>query len=251
MRAAPARMTAPAGRLVGIGVGPGDPDLITVKAMRLLQLIPVAAYFAKAGRCGIARTIAASWLRPGCTEMPLHYPVTTELPFDGDDYGMLLGGFYAASADRLADHLAAGRDVALLCEGDPLFYGSFMHLYVRLKDRFAVEIVPGVTGMSGCWTAAGAPMTWGDDVLTVLPGTLSYGALRERLMGSDAVVIMKLGHNLPKVRAALDAAGLIDRAIYVERGTMAEEVVMPLRHKTDDLAPYFAIVLVPGQGRRP
>jgi precorrin-2/cobalt-factor-2 C20-methyltransferase len=239
------------GRLFGVGLGPGDPDLVTVKAMRLLGSAGVVAYFAKAGRCGIARTIAAPWLGPAAEEVPLLYPVTTEMPFDGEAYAALLGAFYADSADRLAAELSAGRDVVLLCEGDPLFYGSFMHLYIRLRERFAVEIVPGVTGMSGCWTAAGEPMTWGDDVLTVLPGTLSASALRERLVGSDAVVVMKLGQNLPKVRAALEATGLLDRAVYVERGTMANEVVLPLRDKTDDEAPYFAIVLVPGQGRRP
>ena len=240
-----------AGRLYGVGLGPGDPELVTVKAMRRLQGTRVAAHFAKGRHCGIARTIAASWLPDDCTLLPLHYPVTTELPFDGEDYRDLLGAFYAESADLLATHLDAGRDVALLCEGDPLFYGSFMHLYVRLKDRFAVEIVPGVTGMSGCWTAAGVPMTWGDDVLTVLPGTLPAGALREKLIGSDAVVIMKLGQNLAKVRMALEAEGLAERAVYVERGTMAAETVMPLRDKVDDEAPYFALVLVPGHGRRP
>jgi precorrin-2/cobalt-factor-2 C20-methyltransferase len=239
------------GRLFGIGLGPGDPELVTVKAMRHLQRAKVVAYFAKAGRCGIARQIAEPWLMPGCRELPLLYPVTTEMPFDGDDYLSLLGGFYADAAELLAAELAAGRDVALLCEGDPLFYGSFMHLYLRLRDRFAVEIVPGVTGMSGCWTAAAEPMTWGDDVLTVLPGTLSAGALRERLTGCDAAVIMKLGRNLPKVRVALEAAGLLDRAIYVERGTMAEEIIQPLRDKAGDEAPYFAVVLVPGRGRRP
>ncbi|UDL94982.1 precorrin-2 C(20)-methyltransferase [Lichenihabitans sp. PAMC28606] len=240
-----------AGRLFGIGLGPGDPELVTVKAMRYLQRATVVAYFAKAGRCGIARTIATPWLSHGVRELPLHYPVTTEMPFDGDDYVSLLGAFYAEAADLLAVDLAAGQDVVLLCEGDPLFYGSFMHLYSRLRDRFPVEIVPGVTGMSGCWTAAGEPMTWGDDVLTVLPGTLAAGALRERLAGSDAIVIMKLGQNLPKVRAALDAVGLLDRAIYVERGTMEGQMILPLREKTDDHAPYFAIVLVPGLGRRP
>ncbi len=239
------------GRLHGVGLGPGDPDLVTVKAMRCLAETRVVAYFAKTGRCGIARTIAAPWLRDDRIELPLPYPVTTEMPFDGEDYAALLAAFYAESADLLAAHLEAGRDVALLCEGDPLFYGSFMHLYIRLRTRFPVAIVPGITGMSGCWTAAGEPMTWGDDVLTIVPGTLAAGLLRERLQGSDALVIMKLGQNLPKVRAALEATGLIDRAVYVERGTMAEERVMPLREKEDDDAPYFSIILVPGQGRRP
>ncbi len=240
-----------AGRLYGVGLGPGDPDLLTVKAVRCLAETRVVAWFAKAGRCGVARTVAAPWLRADAVEEPLAYPVTTELPFDGAAYGDALRAFYAEAAGRLAAHLSGGRDVALLCEGDPFFYGSFMHLHVRLRDRFPVTVVPGVTGMSGCWTAAGEPMTWGDDVLTVLPGTLAPEALRARLLGCDAVVIMKLGRNLPKVRAALAEAGLLDRAIYVERGTTAAERVLPLADKRDDEAPYFALVLVPGRGRRP
>ena len=162
-----------------------------------------------------------------------------------------MSAFYEQSAARLAAHLAAGRDVALLCEGDPLFYGSFMHLYIRLRENHPVTIVPGVTGMSGCWTAAGAPMTWGDDVLTVLPGTLPLEDLTARLARCDAAVVMKIGRNFAKVRAALTAAGLLRRAIYVERGTQDGEVVMPLAEKRDEAAPYFALVLVPGKGRRP
>jgi precorrin-2/cobalt-factor-2 C20-methyltransferase len=239
------------GTLTGVGLGPGDPDLLTVKAVRVLEEADIVAYFAKAGRCGYARTIAGRWLRPHCREIPLHYPVTTEVPFDDADYAAQLGGFYAAAAAALAEPLEAGRDVALLCEGDPLFYGSFMHLYARLRPRFACRIVPGVTGMSGCWTAAGLPMTWGDDVLAVLPGTLPAETLRERLCAADAVVIMKLGQNLRKVRAALAAANLTERAFYVERGTMESEVVLPLSAKLDDAAPYFSVILVPGQGRRP
>jgi precorrin-2/cobalt-factor-2 C20-methyltransferase len=239
------------GTLIGVGLGPGDPELLTVKAVRALEGAPVVSYFAKRGRRGHARTIADRWIPPGAAELPLHYPVTTEIPFDHPDYAAALSGFYAEAADLLAGHLGAGRDVALLCEGDPLFYGSFMHLHLRLRERFPCRIVPGVTGMSGCWAAAGEPMTWGDDVLTVVPGTLPAPALRARLAGADAAVVMKLGRNLPKVRAALAAAGLLERAVYVERGTMAAEAVMPLAEKADDAAPYFSIVLVPGRGRRP
>ena len=239
------------GRLLGIVVGPGDPELLTVKAVRLIQSAPVVAYFAKAGRRGHARATAERWLVPGVEEVALHYPVTTEIPFADPAYAALMRDFYALSAGRLAAWLATGRDVALLCEGDPLFYGSFMHLYMRLRGAHPVTVVPGVTGMSGCWSAAGAPMTWGDDVLTVLPGTLALEALTARLSASDAAVVMKIGRNFAKVRAAVAAAGLLSRAIYVERGTQAGEVLMPLADKLDDAAPYFALVLVPGQGRRP
>ena len=153
---------------------------------------------------------------------------------------------------RLAFHLEAGRDVALLCEGDPLFYGSFMHLYVRLRGRFAVTIIPGVSGMSGCWSAAGLPISWGDDVVTILPGTLAPDVLEARLRASDACVIMKIGTNFPKVRAAVEAAGLLSGAVYVERGTMAGERIMPLdrqeRWRGALLSPSFSL---PGHGRRP
>jgi precorrin-2/cobalt-factor-2 C20-methyltransferase len=239
------------GRLYGIGLGPGDPELLTVKAVRLLQASPVVAYFAKAGRRGNARSIADRWIDPACEELPLLYPVTTEIPFQDPVYIARIGEFYEKAAASITTHLLRGSDVALLCEGDPFFYGSFMHIYVRLKAHFAVTVVPGVTGMSGCWTTAGAPITWGDDVLTVLPGTLPEDALTQRLAGSDAAVVMKLGQNFVKVRNAIVAAGLMERAIYVERGTMTSEIVMPLKDKLNNEAPYFAMVLVPGDGRRP
>jgi precorrin-2/cobalt-factor-2 C20-methyltransferase len=239
------------GHLLGIGVGPGDPELMTVKAVRMLQAAPIVAYFAKAGRKGHARTIADRWIGSACEEMPLDYPVTTEIPFEDPRYIKQLHEFYDAAALTVAARLEDGRDVALLCEGDPLFYGSFMHMFVRLKHRFDVSVCPGVPGMAGCWAAASEPMTWGDDVLTVLPGTLSAAQLAARLAATDAAVVMKLGRNLAKVRAAIAAAGLSERAVYVERGTMAEEVVLPLSAKQDDEAPYFALILIPGRGRRP
>jgi precorrin-2/cobalt-factor-2 C20-methyltransferase len=239
------------GTFHGIGLGPGDPELITVKAMRLIRETPVIAYFAKKGRRGNARGIVDGWLAPGAEEMPLYYPMTTEVHFGDAAYVREVGAFYEESAGRIASILAGGRDVALVCEGDPMFYGSFMHLFIRLKDRFRTAVVPGVTGMAGCWAAARAPITWGDDVLSVLPGTLPAEALEARLRGTDAAVIMKLGSNFPKVRAAIAAAGLTARAIYVERGTMAGETVVPLADKTDDSAPYFSLILIPGEGRRP
>ncbi|MBV8567467.1 MAG: precorrin-2 C(20)-methyltransferase [Methylobacteriaceae bacterium] len=242
--------SAAPGRLHGIGVGPGDPELMTVKAVRTLQGAPIVAYFAKDGQRSHARRIVERWIDGACEEMPLAYPLTTEIALADPRYGPTLCSFYDAAAAAIAARLCGGQDVALLCEGDPLFYGSFMHIYVRLKDRFAVSVCPGVTGMAGCWAAASQPMVWGDDVLTVLPGTLPGAILAERLAASDAAVIMKLGKNLAKVRSAVAAAGLTQRAIYVERGTTAEEVILPLRDKHDDEAPYFALVLVPARGGR-
>ncbi len=239
------------GTLHGIGLGPGDPELVTMKAVRLLQASPVLAYFAKKGCIGTARTIADSWLIPGIEELPLYYPVTTEIGFKEKAYTEQLGAFYKTATKEIATRLGQGRDVALICEGDPMFYGSFMHIFERLKDRFRISVTAGVTGFSGCSASAGLPITWGDDVLTILPGTLPLEALTQKLIATDAAVIMKLGANFPKVRDALKAAGLIDRAIYVEHGTTSAERILPLTNKTDDAAPYFSLILVPGQGRRP
>jgi precorrin-2/cobalt-factor-2 C20-methyltransferase len=138
----------------------------------------------------------------------------------------------------------------VLSEGDPMFYGSYMHLHVRLAARYRTEVVPGVTAMSGCWSGAGVPIVQGDDILTVLPGTLPEDVLHRRLADTEAAVIMKVGRNLPKIRRALESAGKLERAIYVERATMENMAMTSLRDKTDDVAPYFSIVLVPGWGAR-
>lgn len=240
-----------AGTLHGVGVGPGDPELMTMRAVRLLAEAKVVAYFAKRGSHGHARRIAGRWMRGDAQEIPLLYPMTTETHWNDRGYKSALRAFYEDAAERLCDRLATGDDVVLLAEGDPLFYGSFMHLHERIRGRFRVAITPGVTGMAGCWGAAGLPMTWGDDALTVLPGTLDEEALVSRLQATEAAVIMKLGSNFPKVRRALHRAGLADRAVYVERGTMADQNVVPLAEKSDDSAPYFSLLLVPGAGRRP
>jgi precorrin-2/cobalt-factor-2 C20-methyltransferase len=240
-----------AGRLFGVGLGPGDPELLTVKAVRVIGECKVVAYFAKTGRRGNARTIADRWIPATCEEIELGYPLTTEIPFDHPEYVSTLSAFYEDAAERLAGRLRRGLDVALLAEGDPLFYGSFMHLFERLKSEFETHIVPGVTGMAGCSAAASLPMTWGDDVLTVLPGTLPFEDLIARLKACDSAVVMKLGRNFAKVRRAFAELGLVPRAFYVERGTMKNEKVLPLAEKTDDEAPYFSLILLPGQGRRP
>jgi precorrin-2/cobalt-factor-2 C20-methyltransferase len=239
------------GKLFGVGVGPGDPELMTLKAMRALAEADVIAHFAKAGNASHSRAIVAQHLRQGVTELPLLYPVTTELPKCSNGYRDAISAFYDGAAAEIATHLAAGRVVAVICEGDPLFYGSYMHLHARLQTRFPTEIVAGVTGMSGCWSAAGMPIAQGDDVFTVLPATLPEEELARRLADADAAVVMKVGRHLPKLRRALKTSGRLPRAIYVERGTMADAKMIPLSAKPDDDAPYFAVVLVPGWEGRP
>jgi precorrin-2/cobalt-factor-2 C20-methyltransferase len=239
------------GRLYGVGTGPGDPELLTLKAVRALREADVLAHFAKRGNNGNARKIIEAHLRPEMIELPLLYPVTTEIAKSDADYKSAIAEFYARSADAVEAHLAAGRTVAVLSEGDPLFYGSYMHLHIRLAHRFPTEVIPGVTAMSGCWSATGMPIVQGDDVLSVLPGTMAEAELTRRLADTDAAVIMKVGRNLPKIRRALEMAGKLQQAVYVERGTMDNAASMPLADKPDDDAPYFALVLVPGWEGRP
>jgi precorrin-2/cobalt-factor-2 C20-methyltransferase len=233
-----------------VGMGPGDPELLTLKAIRVLAATPAVAYFAKRGGCAHARGIADAHA-DAAEQLRVEYPFTTEVRHDDPAYRHAMQAFYAASAAIIAARLAAGMDVALLCEGDPFLYGSAMHLFDRLSGRFRIEVTPGITGMSGCWAQAGMPMTHGDDILTVLPGTLDQAELAARLAGSDAAVIMKVGRNLAKIRAALDQAGVTDRAVYVECGTMPDTRMLPMADMTDACAPYFSLVLVAGrQGTR-
>ena len=234
-------------RIVCAGLGPGDPGLMSVRADRAVRGAAQIAYFRKAGRRGQARAIVEGMLAPGVVEHAMEYPVTTELPFDSPEYVAALAGFYDDWAGRLA---ALPGEVVVLCEGDPFFYGSFMHLWTRLQGRAEVEVIPGIPGMAGCWNRIG-PMTWGDDVLAVLMGTLPEDELVARMAGAEALVVMKTGRNLPRVRRALARAGRLEEAWLVERGTMAGERVVRLAEVEAADCPYFALVLVPGNGRRP
>lgn len=239
------------GRLIGIGTGPGDPELLTLKAVRAILDADVIAHFLKRGRNGNARAIVAPHWPQTAIELPLAYPVTTELDRREDAYKSEIAAFFDESARQIAVHLDQGRTVAVLSEGDPFFYGSYMHIHVRLASQYPTEVVAGITSMSGCWSEAGVPLMQGDDVFTVLPGTLEVSDLARRLGETDSAVIMKVGRNLPKIRQALAAAGKMDGAIYVERGTMDNAVVARLAERDDSPAPYFSQVLVAGWKSRP
>ncbi|WFS00988.1 precorrin-2 C(20)-methyltransferase [Rhizobium tumorigenes] len=237
------------GRLIGVGTGPGDPDLLTVKAVKALERADVVAYFAKAGRHGNGRTVVDDLLRADVSMLPLYYPVTTEIDRHHEDYKRQITAFYDLSAEAVAAHLDAGRTVAVLSEGDPMFYGSYMHLHVRLAHRYPTEVIPGITAMSGCWSLAGMPIVQGDDVMSVLPGTMEEAELARRLVDTEAAVIMKVGRNLPKIRRALAASGRLHHAVYVERGTMRNQSVTRMIERDDSEAPYFSLILVPGWER--
>ncbi len=239
------------GTVYGLGLGPGAADLMSVRADRLLRAARHVAFFRKTGRKGQARQIVEGLIPDGATEFAMEYPVTTEIPLSDPRYNALLAAFYEDCTDHLRSLAQAGEDVVVLCEGDPFFYGSFMHLYMRLRDLVPVEVVPGITGMSAAWTATGAPITWGDDVLTVLMATLPEAELARRMADSDALVVMKIGRNFGRLCRALQSAGRFEAAWLVEYAAMPGQKVTRLAEVTAETVPYFSIVIVHGQGRRP
>jgi precorrin-2 C20-methyltransferase/precorrin-3B C17-methyltransferase len=241
----------PRGTLWGVGLGPGDPELVTVKAARVIGEADVVAYHSARHGRSIARTIAEPYLRPGQVEEHFVYPVTTETTDHPGGYAGAMEDFYREAADRIAVHLDAGRNVALLAEGDPLFYSSYMHMHTRLTTRFDAVIVPGVTSVSAASAATGTPLVQGDEVLTILPGTLPPDELRRRLADTDAAVVLKLGRSYPAVREALSAAGRLDQAFYVERASTAAQKVLAAADVDDASVPYFSLAMLPGMSKRP
>ncbi len=230
------------GTLYGLGIGPGDPELITVKALRLLNAAPVIAYPAPEQGESLARSIVAPYLNGGGkkTEVVIRMPlVAARFP---------AGAVYDRAAEELGGHLEAGRDVAVLCEGDPFFYGSFMYLFGRMAERFTVEVVPGVSSLTACAAVLGAPLAARNDVLTVVPAPLDEAALKARLAGAEAVAIIKVGRHFAKVRRVLDALGLMHQARYVEHATMASQRILPLDAVAEDGVPYFSMILVHKRG---
>lgn len=240
-----------AGTIHGVGLGPGDPDLMSVRADRLIRHARHVAFFRKAGRPGQARAIVEGLLAADAVEFPMEYPVTTEIPVTDPRYNQVLSDFYAECVAHLRQLAEDGDDVIVLCEGDPFFYGSFMHLYSRLKGVVPIEVVPAITGMSAAWTATGQPVTWGDDVLTVLMGTMPETDLVRHMQAADALVIMKVGRHAEKVGDALKQAGKYDTAWLVEYASMSGQVVMRLAEAEGRTVPYFSIIVVHGEGRRP
>ncbi|RKT85975.1 precorrin-2 C20-methyltransferase / precorrin-3B C17-methyltransferase [Saccharopolyspora antimicrobica] len=234
------------GTLYGVGLGPGDPELVTVKAARLIERAEVIAYHSARHGRSIARSIAEPYLRQGQIEEPLVYPVTTETTDHPGGYQGAIDEFYADCAARLAAHLSAGRDVVLLAEGDPLFYGSYMHMHKRLSGRFRAEVIPGITSISGASAALGRPLAERDETFTVLPGTLPPDVLAERLAATDAAAVLKLGRTFDGVRDAFEKAGRLDEAWYVERATTDRQRHLPLADVDPDTVPYFSLALLPG-----
>ena len=223
------------GRLYGLGVGPGDPELMTLKAHRLLQSCPVVAYPAPDTGPSFARSIAADYLDAERTEYPIIVPMRTER-FPAQSV-------YDQAAADIASFLEGGQDVAVLCEGDPFFYGSFMYLYERLAGRFPCEIVPGVSSMMAGAAALKRPLAARNDVLTVIPGPLPDNDIVQKLDAADAVAIIKIGRHFSRIKNLLEREGLVGNAGYLERISLEQERILPLA-AAEGTAPYFSMILV-------
>lgn len=242
-------MSAPtegAGRFTVVGIGPGDPELLTLKAARLIGAADVVAFHAGVRRQSHARRIAAEVIPAGAIEEELRYPVTTGTTDHPGGYVGAMAEFYESCAVRLSAHLDAGRDVVLLAEGDPLFYGSSMYLHDRFKEAYPTSVVPGVPAFAAATAVVAAPLVRQTDVLTVLPGTLPEPELARRLADTDGAIIMKLGRTFPAVRRALEAAGRLEGAWYVERASQADERRLPVADVDPDSVPYFSLIVVSG-----
>ncbi|WP_420861468.1 precorrin-2 C(20)-methyltransferase [Algirhabdus cladophorae] len=223
------------GVLYGVGLGPGDPELMTLKAHRLISGAQVVAYPTLAGGDSFARSIAAGAIASGAREIVMDVPMTTARE--------PAQAAYDIGARAIADELDAGHDVVCLCEGDPFFYGSFMYIFARLADTYEVEVVPGVTSVTTCAARAAKPLVARNERLTVLPGPLPQDELRSRIEGAESVAIMKVGRHLAKIRGVIDGLGLLDQAVYVERASLPQEVICPLA-EAPEKAPYFSMILL-------
>lgn len=229
------------GTLYGLGVGPGDPELITLKTARILSAAKVVAYPAPDSGESFARTIAAEHISLNAEEISIVVPMRPDkFPHE----------VYARAAERIAGHLRKGQDVAVLCEGDPFFYGSFMYLYDILAPEFSCVVVPGVSSLTACAAAAGQPLAGRNSLLTVIPGPLDSETIASQLRTCEAAAIMKVGRHFSRIYKLIEAEGLLPSATYVERATLGEERVLPLTDAPQDRAPYFSMILI-DKGNRP
>lgn len=226
------------GKLYGLGIGPGDPELLTLKAHRILTTVPVIAYPTLENGKVFARAIVAEFIRPDQIEIPMPLPFSVERSSQPN---------YDIAAANIAAHLSAGRDVAVLCLGDPMLYGTFMYIFNRLSGRFAVEVVPGISSVMASAAMLGVPITYRNDVFAIMPATLEPEILRDRLSVVDAAAIIKLGRHFAKIRQILDELGLLDRALYIERATLPNQKIIPIREVDPAAATYWALILIPSQ----
>ncbi|MDU0810922.1 MAG: precorrin-2 C(20)-methyltransferase [Burkholderia sp.] len=235
------------GCLFGLGVGPGDPELITLKTLRLLKTAQVVAYFVAKGKTSNALRIIKSHLLDKQIRLPLIYPITTEILPSTLYYESVITNFYDTASNIIAVHLNAGRNVAVICEGDPFFYGSYMYLHDRLSRCYDTNVVPGVCSMLGSAAVLSVPLVYRNQTLSVLSGMLPENRLRSQLAQADAAVVMKLGRNFSKVRRVLDTLMLIKRALYIEHATTVDQRIVPINEVDPMVSPYFSLLIIPGK----
>ena len=224
------------GTLYGVGVGPGDPELMTVKAWRLISTADVIAYLCANGKDSTARDIAKPFIEKGTTEIAINMPMRVERE-PGEEA-------YDKGAAAIAASLDSGKNVVMLCEGDPFFYGSFMYIFERLATKYKTIVVPGVTSITAAAAAIGQPLVGRNDMLKVLPATLPEDKLHFELATSQAVAIIKVGRHFGKVKLLLAELGLLSKATAVENATHHDQWIRPVETIEDDTLPYFTTIIV-------
>jgi precorrin-2/cobalt-factor-2 C20-methyltransferase len=227
-------------KIWGLGIGPGDPDLITLKAHKILQLVDVIAYPELVDGESLVRAIAAPHISGVQEEIVISTPMVVErYPAQN---------VYDKAALTIGAAVEAGKSVAILCEGDPFFYGSFMYLFARLSEKYPVQVVPGVMSLSACSAELGLPLAARNDVVSVIPGPLDEKVLETQLLATNVAAIIKVGRHLGKIKRVLQKIGATENAHYIERATMKNQRIQPLSHVDDDSAPYFSMIIVRRSG---
>lgn len=233
-------MTTAPGRLYGLGIGPGDPELLTLKSHRILTSVPVIAYPISEQGKSVARAIVSEFIPNTCIELPLQFPFSIDRSAQPD---------YDRAAEQISQYLISGKNVAVLCEGEPMLYGTFMYLFDRLSGKFTIEIIPGISSITASAAMLGVPMTYRNDILTIIPATLDEETLRDRLTITDAAVIIKLGRHFAKVRTILTEFGLLNRSHYIERSTQPQQKIIPISEVDPATVPYWSLIVVPSKTR--
>tara|TARA_B100001027_G_scaffold48750_1_gene32166 strand:+ start:8380 stop:9108 length:729 start_codon:yes stop_codon:yes gene_type:complete len=232
------------GKIYGIGLGPGDPELITLKSANIIKSSHYIFFFKKKNSDSRALNIVEDIIRNDAYKIALEFPVTTEIDYKKKEYKDALKKFYEECVVKMDNILEKSINICLLCEGDPFFYGSFIHIFERLKERFEIEIIPGVTGMSGAWSATRIPMVSGNEIMTILMGTLNEKKLKSQIKKSDVLVIMKIGKNFKKIFRVFKDENLLDKAYLISDATTRKEKIYKLNEIDVKTVPYFSIILL-------
>jgi precorrin-2/cobalt-factor-2 C20-methyltransferase len=226
---------AMSGTLHLVGVGPGDPELLTLKAVRILGAAPVIAYPTTGEDAAFAYAIAEKHLNPAAELLPVVVPMQVErAPAQAA---------YDEAADAILPRLVSGSDVAWLCEGDPLFYGSAMYLCARLAGKAPVAVIPGVTSLTAAAAAIARPLAARNEMLKVLPAPLPDDILRTELESTPAAAVIKVGRHFERIRALLCETGHAAGAVVVEHATGAKQRITSLDAFKFDERPYFSTIL--------